>query len=66
MSTLREGCFPSCIALRNPLRASLKVWASSGTGRYNMVFGLVSTCVQVGAACSLLIGEYIVEIAGGV
>ena len=38
---------------------------AAGTGRYNMVFGLVSTCVQVGAACSLLIGEYIVEVAGG-
>jgi hypothetical protein len=30
--------------------------------RYNMVFGLVSTCVQVGAACSLLLGEYAVEV----
>eukprot|EP01052_Picozoa_sp_SAG31_P018517 SAG31_NODE_1314_length_8851_cov_7.233318_8_plen_421_part_00 len=35
---------------------------AAGTGRYNMVFGLVSTCVQIGAACSLLFGEYIVEI----
>lgn len=35
---------------------------AAGTGHYNLVFGLVSTSVQVGAACSTLIGEFVVDI----
>ena len=34
---------------------------AAGTGHYNLVFGLVSTSVQIASACSFVCGESIVD-----